>query len=77
MREAQVGDVVGPIKIVDPRSENIWSIARVLGKTSGGLGDFSNFRDLIEERLRSQGLTETVIDELRSRAYVDIRLGDR
>lgn len=72
---AEVGDVVGPVRIEDPRTENGWRLARILGKTSGGAAEFFEFRDLIIERLTSQRLTESVVEGLRSRAYVEIRLG--
>ena len=75
MRDAQPGSVIGPIRMVTTTGDSGWTIARVLGTTEGGPGEFSDFRDLIEDRLRSEGLTNTVIEELRSRAYIDIRLG--
>ena len=75
MRGAQEGDVVGPIEMNDPRSENGWSLARVLGTTTGGAPEFSDFRDVIVERLRSERLAESVVEGLRSRAYIEIRLG--
>ena len=50
MRGAQEGDVVGPVEMNDPRSENGWSLARVLGTTTGGVPEFSDFRDVIVER---------------------------
>ena len=75
MQNAQAGDVIGPAPMADSRSENGWALARVLEKKSGGPSEFSDVRGMIEERLRSEGLTETVIEGLRSRAYIDIRLG--
>ena len=75
IRLAQVGEVVGPVRIDDPRTENGWTLAQVLDKTSGGAREFSEFRDLIVERLRSQWLTESVVEGLRSEAFVEIRLG--
>ena len=75
MQDAQVGDVVGPIRMNDPQSESSWILARVLGTTSGGSGEFSDFQDMIVERLRSERLTESVIESLRSQAYIDIRIG--
>ena len=75
IRLAQVGEVVGPVRIEGPQTENGWTLARVLDKTSGGGAEFLEFRDLIFERLRSQRLTESVVEELRSQAYVEIRLG--
>ena len=75
IRDAEVGDVVGPVRIDDPRSENGWTLARVLGKASGGPADFLEFRDLIVDRLRSQRLTEKVVEGLRSRVHIEVRLG--
>ena len=75
MQNALMGDVVGPITVAAPRTENGWLLARVLRRTSGGASEFSDFRDVIVQRLQEQRLTETVIEELRNRAYIDIRLG--
>ena len=75
MQDAEVGDVIGPIRVTDPRTQNGWGLALVLGRTTGGAAEFSEFQDVIVERLRSQKLTETVVEGLRSQAYVDIRLG--
>ena len=75
MQNAQAGEVIGPIRMVDPRAENTWILARVLKTTSAGPGEFSEFQDMIMERLRSERLTESVIEELRSEAYIDIRIG--
>lgn len=75
IRSAGPDQVVGPVRVDDPRLENGWTLARVLGRTSGGPPEFSEFRDLIVERLRSQRLTETVVESLRSRAYVEVRIG--
>ena len=75
IQNAQAGDVVGPVRVNDPRSENDWTLARVLGTTSGGPAEFLEFRDVIVERLQSQRHTERVVEGLRSQAHIDIRLG--
>jgi peptidyl-prolyl cis-trans isomerase SurA len=75
MQDLQAGDVVGPVRVDDPQGQNTWIVGRVLGTTPGGRGEFSDFQDMIVERLRSEGLTESVIEELRSQAYIDIRIG--
>ena len=72
---AQVGEVVGPVRVEDPRTQNGWTVVRVLEKMSGGAGEFSEFRELIIDRLRTQRLTESVVEGLRSQAHVEIRLG--
>ncbi len=75
MQNVQAGDVVGPVRITDPRAENTWILARVLETKPGGPGEFSDFQEMITDRLRSERLTESVIEELRSQAYIDIRIG--
>ncbi len=75
MRNAQAGDVAGPVELDDPRNENGWILARVIETTSGGLPEFSEFRGVIVQRLQAERLAESVVEGLRSQAYVDIRLG--
>ena len=75
MQDAQVGDVVGPVRVADPRAENTWFLTRLLEITPGGPGEFSEFRDMIVERMKDERLTESVIEGLRSQAYIEVRLG--
>ena len=75
MQNAQVGDVLGPVRSNDPRTENSWILARVLEVSVGGRGTFPEFRDMITERLRSERVAERAIEGLRSKAYIDVRLG--
>jgi peptidyl-prolyl cis-trans isomerase SurA len=77
MQDAEEGDVVGPVRIDDPRSQNGWHLARLLGITPAGPAEFSDFLDVIVERLQSEGLNESVVEGLRSRAYIEVRLGGR
>ena len=75
IQNALVGEVIGPVRLNDPQAQNIWILAQVLETTPGGPGEFSDFHELIVERLKSDRLNENVIEELRNRAYIDIRLG--
>ncbi len=75
LQNALVGDVVGPVRLNNPQAENVWLLARVLETTPGGPGEFSDFHELIVDRLKTDRLNENVIEELRNRAYIDIRLG--
>ncbi len=77
IQNAQVGDVVGPVSLDDPGGQNGWSLVRVLEKTTGGRAEFFECRDVIVERIQTQRLTESVVEELRGQAYIDIRLGGR
>ena len=74
MRNAQEGDVIGPVRMDDPRNPNGWTIVQALETTSGGVAEFFEFRDVIVERLQSQRLTASVVEGLRSQTYIDIRL---
>ncbi len=75
MQDAEAGDVIGPVRVDDPRSESAWTLAQVLEVTVGGVAEFHEFRDVIVERLQSQGLTQSVVEGLRDRAFIEIRLG--
>jgi peptidyl-prolyl cis-trans isomerase SurA len=75
IQDAQVGDVVGPVRVADPRAENTWFLTRLLEITPGGPGEFSEFRDMIVERMKDERLTESVIEGLRSQAHIEVRLG--
>ncbi|MEE2669149.1 MAG: peptidylprolyl isomerase [Gemmatimonadota bacterium] len=74
MQDAAPNEVIGPIPLVDPRAENSWGIAKVLEVKAAGLSQFEDVRDLIEERLKSQRLSEIVVEGLRNRTYIEIRL---
>ena len=75
IQNARPGDVVGPVKMDDPRGEDVWTFARVLEMTAGGAAEFFEFRDGIVERLQTERLNELVVEGLRDQAYIDIRLG--
>ena len=75
MRNAQAGDVAGPVRVDNPQNENGWTLARILETTSGGRAEFSEFQDVIVERLQTRQFTESVVEGLRSQAYIDVRLG--
>ena len=74
MRDTAPSEVIGPIPLTDPRDENSWGIAKVLEVKAAGPSQFEDVRDLIEERLKSQRLSESVVEVLRNRTYIEIRL---
>ena len=76
LQNAQVGDVIGPVTVADPRAANARLLAGLLEIRPGGPGEFSEFTDMIVERMKNERLTATVIEGLRSQAYIDIRLGE-
>ena len=76
LQNGQVGDVIGPVTVADPRAANARLLAGLLEIRPGGPGEFSEFNDMIVERMKNERLTATVIEELRSQAYISIRLGE-
>ena len=74
LRDAEEDDVLGPLRFEDPQSPNTVGIVRVLEIKGGGALGFEDVRDQIEARLKSEKLTEEVVEALRSRAFIDIRL---
>ncbi len=74
LRDAEAGDVLGPLRFEDPRSSNTVGIVQVLEIKGGGALGFEDVRDQIEARLKSEKLTDEVVDALRNRTFIDIRL---
>lgn len=73
LRTAEVGAVVGPIPFRQA-SISALAIVRVLERRAGGPASFEDMRAQLESRLREQKIIEQVVEDLRTAAYVDIRL---
>ena len=74
MITAQAGDIVGPIQLTGPRMNDSWGVAKIIEMKKGGPSEFEDVRELIEDRLRSIRSMEGLIEELRSRTYIEMRL---
>ncbi|HIF37936.1 MAG TPA: hypothetical protein EYQ69_01565 [Gemmatimonadetes bacterium] len=74
MVRAKAGDIVGPIQLTGPRMENSWGIAKIIEMKRGGITEFEDVREMIEDRLRSIRGAEDLIEDLRTRTFIDIRL---
>ena len=68
-----MGDVLGPLRF-DSGGENTLGIVEVTNVKGGGDIEFEDVREQIETRLKSTRLTQSVVEGLRERVYVDIRL---
>lgn len=77
LTEAKPGDILGPLRLNDPSNPNVLGLVKVLEVFEGGPADFDAVRDQIEARLKSELTTERVVEGLRTRAYIDLRLGGR
>ncbi len=73
LQNAEVGDVLGPLRF-DSGGENTLGIVEVTNVKGGGDIEFEDVREQIETRLKSTRLTQSVVEGLRERVYVDIRL---
>ena len=73
LQTAEPGDVLGPLRF-DGQSANTLGVVQVTALKGGGTLKFEDVRDQIESRLRSTRLTESLVEALRERTYVDIRL---
>ena len=74
MVNAAPGDVIGPVPLADPRAADSWAIAKVLDVKAAGPSRFEDVREMIEEQLKARSLSERVVEALRNRTYVEIRL---
>ena len=73
--EAKVGDVLGPLRVNDPTNPNVLGLVKILEINEGGPAGFEDVRDQIEARLEDELKTQRVVEGLRSKAYIDLRLG--
>jgi peptidyl-prolyl cis-trans isomerase SurA len=71
---ADVGDVLGPLQLEDPRDPETVGVVRILEIRDGGLASMDDMRGQIEDQLRQTKLVDEVVAELRARTYIDNRL---
>ncbi|NIT90010.1 MAG: hypothetical protein GWN52_24435, partial [Gemmatimonadetes bacterium] len=71
---AEVGDVLGPLQLEDPRDPETVGVVRILEVREGGLASMNDMRGQIEDQLRQTKLVDEVVAELRARTYIDNRL---
>ena len=74
LQDAGPGDILGPLRFEDPRSENTLGIVRVMEIKGGGTLQFEDVRDQIEARLKSELLSKKVVEGLRNRVFIEVRL---
>ena len=74
LQTARPGDILGPLRFEGARAENTLGIVKVMEMKGGGTLQFEDVRDQIEARLRSELLTEKVVEGLRNRVFIEIRL---
>jgi len=70
------GDVVGPIRLESQGAPAKFAVVSVMEQRAAGEYDVEDpgFRADLREQLQQQKLIEEVVDELRDRTYVDVRI---
>lgn len=74
LENAPPGEVIGPIEFPLEQGVMAYAVARVEDIRDAGAFTFEDVRDQIRGILREQKLEEQLLEELRARTYVDIRL---
>ena len=74
LRNAKTGDILGPLSFDDIQSENLIGLVKVLELKDGGTPTFEEMKGQIENRLKSDKITENVVKDLRDNAFIEIRL---
>jgi peptidyl-prolyl cis-trans isomerase SurA len=73
LQTAEPGDVLGPLRF-DGQSANTLGLVKVLEVKGGGVLKYEDVREQIEQRLKSTRLTEGVVEGLRNRVFIEVRL---
>jgi peptidyl-prolyl cis-trans isomerase SurA len=71
LRDATVGQIVGPVELEDPRG-NRWAVIRVTARGEAGATTLDDVRDQIRDVLQNQKMQEQLLEELRQEVHVEI-----
>ena len=73
LQTAEPGDILGPLRF-GAEGDNTLALIKVTTVKGGGDVQFEDVRDQIETRMQSARLTEGVVEGLRYRVFIEIRL---
>lgn len=73
LRNAAVGEVVGPFTLPDPRGDR-FAVARINEQIPAGEYTIDDVRDQIRQNLEQQSMVEQLLGELRQQVYVQTML---
>lgn len=74
LRNAAVGEVVGPLEYQSARGETRFAVVKLREIREAGEYTFEDVRSQLQERLIQQKQIERIVEELKARAYIDIRM---
>jgi parvulin-like peptidyl-prolyl isomerase len=75
LADATVGQVVGPFTFEGPADIPRWVVVKVMNLEEGRPATVDDFREQIEQTLAQRKLQDELIQELRRKTYIEIRLG--
>ncbi|NIR45208.1 MAG: hypothetical protein GWN99_12560 [Gemmatimonadetes bacterium] len=73
---ARAGDIVGPIELAAPGTAPKWSVVEIIERSAGGEWTLEDYRDVIRQQVEQQKIVERVVEDLREKTYIEIRLDD-
>jgi parvulin-like peptidyl-prolyl isomerase len=73
MAGAKQGDVIGPFPF-QIRDRVSWVVVNVTEVKAAGTWTFDEVKDLIQNQLGEQKQIQRILEELRAKTYIDIRL---
>jgi peptidyl-prolyl cis-trans isomerase SurA len=71
--DANVGDLIGPVRIEDPRGTR-WAVIRLTERTEAGPITLEDVRDQIRTHLQQQKMMEQVLRDLQDQVYVSLQI---
>ena len=71
--QSEAGQIIGPLEF-ESQGVARFGVLKVLEVREGGAYAFEDLKDRIRDRLRQEELLEKILEDLRSRTYVQIRL---
>lgn len=77
VREAEAGDVIGPLQLPAPGlEEGKWIIAVLTDRSPGGDWTLDDVRETLRVQIQQDQLLKKVVDQLRESTYIETRLED-
>ncbi|MEO5904655.1 MAG: peptidylprolyl isomerase [Gemmatimonadaceae bacterium] len=68
------GDVAGPFTLSNPRGASKWAVIQLVNVNEAGVFDEAQVKSRIREQLVAEKATRSLLDQLRKRTYVALRL---
>lgn len=71
---AQPGAVIGPVRLTSPGDRDKWAVIKVTEVSEEGEYTLDDVREVVRERIEQAKLFDEIVQELRKRTHVEIRL---